>query len=79
MRRAIDQYHSDKGKPPQSIEDLITDKYLREVPKDPITEKAEWEEVKGDDPSSPDAEQGMKDVKSMSEGVDAEGKPYSEY
>lgn len=79
MRRAIDQYHSDKGKPPQSIDDLITDKYLREIPKDPITEKAEWNEIKGDDPSSPDAEQGMKDVKSMSDGVDAEGKPYLEY
>ena len=79
MRRAIDQYHSDKGKPPRSVEDLVTDKYLREVPVDPITEKAEWTEVAGEDPSSPNAEQGMKDVKSTSDGVDAEGKAYAEY
>ncbi len=79
MRRAIDQYHSDKGKPPQTIRDLVTDKYLREVPVDPITEKSEWSEIKGEDPSSPQAEQGMKDVKSTSEGADAEGKAYADY
>lgn len=79
MRRAIDQYSSDKGRPPQSIDDLVTERYLREVPSDPITEKAEWTEVKSDDPSSPDAVPGMTDVKSSSDGTDAEGKAYSEY
>lgn len=79
MRRAIDQYSSDKGKPPQSIEDLVTDKYLRETPTDPISENKEWEEVMGEDTSSPEAEQGMKDVKSKAGGVDAEGKEYREY
>ncbi len=79
MRRAIDQYSSDKGKPPQSIEDLVTDKYLREVPTDPISEDKEWEEVMGDDTSSPEAEQGMKDVKSKAGGTDAEGKEYRDY
>ncbi|MEO7674689.1 MAG: type II secretion system protein [Pyrinomonadaceae bacterium] len=79
MRRAIDQFSSDKGKPPQSVEELVTDKYLREIPVDPITEKPEWEEVRGEDTSSPEAEQGMKDVKSMAGGTDSEGKNYSEY
>ena len=46
---AIDQYSSDKGKPPQSIDDLVKGKYLHEMPIDPITEKSDWTEVKSDD------------------------------
>ncbi len=79
MRRAIDQYAADKGKPPQSLDDLVKDEYLREKPIDPITEKTEWSEIMGEDTSSPDAEQGLKDVKSLSEGEDSEGKKYEDY
>lgn len=79
MRRAIDQYAADKGKPPQTIEDLVTDKYLREVPVDPLTEKSEWQEIKGEDTSSPETEQGLKDVKSTAEGADSEGKDFADY
>src|SRR6476469_9261358 len=35
MRRAIDQYTADKGKMPQSVNDLVEAKYLQEVPIDP--------------------------------------------
>ncbi|HXH69286.1 MAG TPA: type II secretion system protein [Pyrinomonadaceae bacterium] len=79
LRRAIDQYAADKGKPPQSLDDLITGEYLREKPVDPISEKAEWSEIMGEDTSSPDAEQGLKDVKSLAEGEDSEGKKYEDY
>ena len=41
MRDAIDQYYADKNKYPQTLQDLVTDKYLREIPKDPITNSAE--------------------------------------
>jgi general secretion pathway protein G len=79
MRRAIDQFTADKGKVPKSVDELVEGQYLREKPLDPITEKAEWEEVQGEDPTSPDKEPGLKDVKSMAEGEDSEGKPYKEY
>lgn len=79
MRRAIDQYSADKGKPPQTVDDLVTAKYLRERPTDPMTEKDEWREVMETDSSSETAEAGMTDVKSTSDGVDSEGKAYSEY
>ena len=79
MRRAIDQYYADKGRPPQGLDDLVTAKYLRERPVDPMTEKDDWNEVTETDPSDPDAEPGLKDIKSSSEGVDSEGKAYSEY
>jgi len=42
MRRSIDQYAADKGKLPQSLDDLVEAKYLREKPVDPVIEKAEW-------------------------------------
>ena len=79
MRRAIDQYGADKGKLPQSVSELVDAKYLREVPVDPITEKPEWEEVQGKDPNSPDGNTGLTDVKSLAEGADSDGKPFSKY
>ncbi|HEY0461945.1 MAG TPA: type II secretion system protein [Pyrinomonadaceae bacterium] len=79
MKRAIDQYASDKGKLPQSIDDLVKEKYLHEVPVDPITEKAEWKEITGEDNLSPDGGQGLVDVKSLAEGEDGDGKQYAEY
>jgi general secretion pathway protein G len=79
MKRAIDQFTTDKGKLPQSIDELVSEKYLQEKPVDPMTEKAEWNEVMGEDKLSPDGGQGLVDVKSLAEGTDSEDKPYSEY
>ena len=79
MRRAIDQYSTDKAKLPQSIDDLVKEKYLQEKPVDPITEKAEWDEVMGEDTISPDGGQGLTNVKSLSEGTDSDEKPYADY
>ena len=76
MRKAIDQYASDKGKYPQSLEDLVTGKYLREMPVDPILEKAEWKAITGEDPLHPDGGEVLKDVKSMAEGTDSNGNSY---
>jgi len=78
MRRSIDQYSTDKGKLPIALSDLVQGGYLREIPRDPITEKAEWEEIVGDDPSGGDS-QGLKDVKSLSEGIDDAGVSYKDY
>lgn len=79
MRRAIDQFTADKGKLPSSVDDLVTEKYLREKPIDPIIDKTEWQEIQGEDTNSPDATQGLKDVKSMADGQDSDGKAFSEY
>lgn len=79
MRRAIDQYRADKGKLPQSVDDLVESKYLHEKPMDPITQKDEWNEVQGDDTSDPEGSGGLVDVKSAAEGQDTDGKAYSEY
>jgi general secretion pathway protein G len=75
----IDQFAADKGKLPQSIDELVEQKYLREKPVDPITEKAEWEEITGPSSFSPDGEQGLVEVKSLADGEDSTGKSYKEY
>lgn len=79
MRKAIDQYASDKGKYPPSLESLVEGKYLREMPVDPILDKAEWDVVMGEDPLNPDGSEGVTDVKSLAEGEDSDGKAYTEY
>jgi general secretion pathway protein G len=79
MRRAIDQYTADKGKLPQSLDDLVTDKYLQEKPVDPITEKREWNEIQGEDTNSPDGGQGITDVKSLAEGTDSDDRQFADY
>ena len=79
MRRMIDQYSADKGKLPETLEDLKTAGYMRDIPVDPITDKPEWEEVKGEDPNSTEGKQGVTDVKSLAEGEDSAGKSYNTY
>jgi general secretion pathway protein G len=40
LRDAIDKHFSDNGKYPNSLDDLVTKKYLRAIPTDPFTESA---------------------------------------
>ncbi len=42
MRNAIQQYTLDKEAGPQSLDDLVSAGYLREVPTDPITRERDW-------------------------------------
>ena len=81
MRDAIDQYYADKQKYPQSLPDLVAEGYLREIPKDPITDSRDtWTTVPAEpDPNNPAAEPGVYDVKSGSEGTSMEGTKYSEW
>ena len=79
IRRVIDQYRADKGKLPESVDALVEAKYLYEKPVDPILEKAEWNEIMGEDTNSAEGSQGLVDVKSLAEGEDANGIAFSEY
>src|SRR5437660_11534263 len=79
LRDLIDQYSADKGKLPQSLDDLVSSGYLRQVPTDPITEKSDWTIVTGDDPYSSEGGSGITDVHSSAGEVPPEGTPYSEW
>src|SRR5713226_3779446 len=79
MRSLIDQYAADKGKLPQSLDDLVTAGYMREIPKDPITDNKDWVMATGDDPYSTQGGTGITDLHSASGDVSSEGTPYSEW
>ena len=79
MRSLIDQYAADKGKLPQTLDDLVTAGYMREKPKDPITDNSDWNEVQGEDVYSTDGTSGLIDVHSSSPDTSTEGTPYSEW
>jgi general secretion pathway protein G len=90
MRKAIDDYYADKQKYPQNLEELKTAKYLRNIPKDPITMQADWEEVAATiDPSGADptvdptttandtgAAPGIYDIHSNAAGNGLDGTPF---
>jgi general secretion pathway protein G len=79
MRSLIDQYAADKGKLPQSLDDLVSSGYMREVPVDPITGQKDWAPTMGDDPNSSEGEQGLTEIHSASAETSTEGTPYSEW
>jgi general secretion pathway protein G len=76
LRDAIGKYYGDKGKYPESLEALATEKYLRKVPVDPITESATtWVVVAPEDPQKG----AVYDVKSGAQGKASDGSVYSEW
>jgi general secretion pathway protein G len=79
MRKLIDQYAADKGQLPQSLDDLVSAGYMREIPEDPVTGDKSWNVVTGDDPNSTEGGQGVVDVHSTSTDIATDGRPYSEW
>jgi general secretion pathway protein G len=75
MRDVIDQYYADHGKYPESLDDLIQNKYIRSVPDDPFTRSSTtWVTV------PPEGEEGaVFDVHSGSRLVSLGGVPYNEW
>ena len=49
LRDAIDKFYGDKGRYPEALEELVSTRYLREVPVDPITEKPNWVVISPED------------------------------
>jgi general secretion pathway protein G len=82
LRNVIDNYSYDKMKAPQTLQDLVTDGYLRDVPVDPMTGSNQtWQTVMEDASQSVDQSQpGLFDVKSGSDKTSPlDGTPYSEW
>jgi general secretion pathway protein G len=94
IRSAIDQYFADQGSYPDKLDDLITRKYLREIPRDPFTKKNDtWitvpppaelpPENTGSNPQPtgviPLPKGTIYDVQSGSELMDSNNKPYKEW
>ncbi|MFL6258026.1 MAG: type II secretion system protein [Pyrinomonadaceae bacterium] len=73
MRKMIDQYAADKGKLPQSLDELRGAGYIHDIPKDPMTDAADWQVEFGEDPGSTGGEQGVTNVHSASGDVASDG------
>jgi general secretion pathway protein G len=81
MREAIDAYHADKNKWPASLDALVAEKYIREVPIDQMTNAADWQTTPSEpDPTNPLDEPGISDVHSASSTLSPHTQtPYSEW
>ena len=76
MRDVIDQYYMDKGKYPDTLEELVDTFYLRSVPTDPFTGSSEsWQII----PPPEGYEGGVYDVHSGSDLFGLDGEPYNEW
>jgi len=81
LRTVIDEYTYDKQKAPQTLQDLVSSGYLRQIPVDPITTTAEsWKIIQEDASNTVNqSEPGIFDVRSGSDKTSLEGTPYAEW
>lgn len=77
MRDAIDKHHADKGRYPDSLGELVTQRYLRAIPADPVTGREDtWAVL----PPPPGGDPGaIYDVRSGAEGNGVDGTPYGNW
>jgi len=76
VRDAIDKYHADKDKYPATLDELVEQRYLRQLPFDPISDSKDgWTLLPP--PDNPDG--GIWDVHSSAEGTDEAGTAYRDY
>jgi general secretion pathway protein G len=81
LRTVIDEYTYDKGKAPQTLEDLVTAGYLRQIPVDPMTgSNRTWKLIMEDALTSVNqSEPGIFDVRSGSDKIALDGTPYADW
>lgn len=76
MRQTLDKYYGDTGRYPDALDELVAARYLRNVPRDPITDSAAtWVVVP---PPQPEMG-GVYDVRSGAEGVARDGSAYADW
>jgi len=76
LRKAIDDFYSDTGRYPENLALLAEKRYIRKIPIDPITEKANtWVEIRGEGQNAAV----VVDVRSGSEEKSLDGVPYRDW
>ncbi|HZC68920.1 MAG TPA: hypothetical protein VE201_09915 [Nitrospirales bacterium] len=77
VRDLLDQHRADKGKYPNSLNDLVKAGYLRAIPMDPFTRSTStWQEIYE---ATEATEGGIFDIHSGSDLVGTNGVPYNEW
>lgn len=75
-REAIDRFHADRGRYPSSLDELVTRRYLRSLPVDPLVGNATaWRMVA----VAQEGEVGIMDLRSRAAGIGRNGKPYAQW
>jgi general secretion pathway protein G len=78
MRDALDKFYGDKGRYPDTLEELVDQRYIRSIPVDPITESAtSWQIVAP--PADGDAKGSVYNIKSGAEGNARDGTAYADW
>jgi general secretion pathway protein G len=76
MRDALDKHYGDAGRYPKTLDELVSKRYLRSIPKDPLTQTAaSWTIVGPSDPKKG----GVYDVHSGAKGTGSNGTPYDRW
>ena len=76
LRITLDRFYADKGSYPDTLDELVEQKYLRAVPIDPITESARtWILIPAKDADT----KGIADIKSGAAGIAKEGRAYESF
>ncbi len=75
-RQVLDKYYSDKGKYPESLDELVSNKYLRSLPYDPIAESNTSWVITAPEPPQQGA---VYDIKSGATGVALDGSDYKDW
>jgi general secretion pathway protein G len=75
-RQVLDKFYSDNGKYPDSLDDLVSKKYLRSLPYDPITESTTTWSIIGSDIPEKGA---VFDIKSGAPGQGLDGTEYKDW
>jgi len=81
IRQVIDEYTYDRQKAPQTLQDLVTDGYLRSIPIDPMTNSNSTWQLIMEDPNNAanQNEPGIFDVKSGSDKTSLDGTKYADW
>ena len=76
VRETIDKFYGDKGRYPESLDELVSERYLRALPQDPITGSSNtWTIIP---PETSDDSGGVYDLRSGAPGTTADGRPFAE-
>lgn len=76
MREALDKHYADSGRYPNSLDELVTKRYLRSIPADPVTgSSTTWIVV----PPADRQKGGVYDLRSGAKGTGSNGKPYDQW
>jgi general secretion pathway protein G len=80
IRNVIDEFTYDKSKAPQSLQDLVSEGYLRQVPVDPMTGQSDWDVIMEDAVASvSQSDPGIFDVRSKSDKKSLDGSAYRDW